>query len=84
MKPLQAFLVGLLAGLFVSCTDDAATRETLRKHGFTDVETTGWSAFGCGQDDTFATDFTATNPRGERVSGTVCCGLLGKGCTLRW
>ena len=72
-----------LAGLLLSCTDDDATVRTLRMHGFTDIRTTGYSFFVCGEHDTFATGFTAKNPAGQVVQGTVCCGLVAKGCTVR-
>ena len=73
-----------LALILLSCTDEAATVKTLRAHGFTDITTTGHEMFECGKDDDFATGFRAKNPRGEVVTGTVCCGLWGKGCTVRF
>jgi hypothetical protein len=81
VKKLISVLVVLLA--ILACTDENATRETLRKSGYTKIQTTGYSFFECGEGDTFHTGFTATNPAGERVSGTVCCGIL-KGCTVRF
>lgn len=74
----------LLALLLCACTDEAGTVKTLRAHGFTDIKTTGYSAWECGEDDSFATGFRAKNPAGEMVSGTVCCGMWGKGCTVRF
>ena len=79
MKKLA--LISLLA---LSCTDDAGTVRTLQAAGYTDITTTGYAFFGCGQDDDFSTGFRAKNPRGETVSGTVCCGFIGKGCTIRF
>ncbi len=64
-------------------TDEAATGRTLKAHGFSNIETTGY-ALGCSDSDTFATGFVATNSAGQRVSGTVCCGVLVKGCTVRF
>jgi hypothetical protein len=75
--PLAALL--LLAG----CTCSSATQETLRKAGYTNVTTGGHSFLACSEDDFSATKFTADNPAGERVSGTVCCGVL-KHCTIRF
>lgn len=57
---------------------------TLESAGYTDVKTTGYNFLECGENDTFHTGFTATNPNGKRVSGTVCCGLFIKGCTIRF
>lgn len=72
-----------------SCADEEAARSTLESQGFTDIETTGYSAFECGKDDATATGFTARNAQGMTVSGVVCCKsryacLGGKGCTIRW
>lgn len=77
MNPAILFAFLILVG----CTDNAATVSTLRKAGFTDIQTTGWEPFAC--DDQFVTGFRARNPRGEMVSGVVCCGFL-KNCTVRW
>ncbi len=68
----------------IACTDDDSTRKTLQMHGFTNVQTTGYSPFTCGDNDSFSTGFRATNPSGQVVEGTVCCGLFGKGCTVRF
>lgn len=74
--------VGLL--LLAGCTDEANTVRTLESAGFTDVHTTGYAFWECGKDDTFHTGFTAKNPAGKQVSGTVCCGMWTKGCTIRF
>lgn len=73
----------LLLILFIGCTDANRTKKTLESSGFTDIETGGFNLFACGKDDNFATDFTAKNANGQKVSGTVCCGIL-KGCTVRF
>lgn len=75
--------IGCLA-LMAGCTDEENTVRTLESAGFTHVKTTGYAFWECGKDDTFHTGFTATNPAGKEVSGTVCCGLLTKGCTIRF
>jgi hypothetical protein len=74
----------LIALALVACTDDINTIRTLEAHGFTNVTVTGWSAFECSDRDTFSTGFEATNVQGQRVNGTVCCGLMTKGCTVRF
>ncbi len=68
----------------VACTDEDNTRRTLESAGYSDIHTTGYSWFECGKDDTFHTGFTAKNPVGKTVSGTVCCGMWTKGCTIRF
>jgi len=70
--------------LATGCADDYAAVRTLRDSGFTDIQTTGYSWFECGEDDTTHTGFRATNPAGLVVEGTVCCGLVFKGCTVRF
>lgn len=74
-----AFLFLILVG----CTADGDSVKTLQNYGFTDIHTTGYSPFACGDDDNFATGFTAKNPQGRQVSGTVCCGIM-KACTVRF
>lgn len=81
-KTLAWILVAALLSL--ACTDESAARRTLDAEGFTDVRFTGYAFFSCGKDDTTATEFVATNPRGRRVKGAVCCGLVFKGCTVRF
>jgi hypothetical protein len=65
-------------------TNEAGTQKALRYSGFSDVRTRGHSFFTC-MSDWSATEFEATNPAGlPRVTGTVCCGLVVKACTVRW
>lgn len=73
----------IVALMLIGCTAPDRTKEALIKAGFTDIEIGGYDIFSCGEDDDFATKFTATNPAGLRVGGTVCCGIL-KGCTIRY
>jgi hypothetical protein len=77
-------LLCLVALALAACTDDEGARRSLESQGFTDVQIGGYDAWSCGNDDTTATKFTAKNQAGKRVSGTVCCGLWAKGCTVRW
>lgn len=74
----------LLVAVEVGCTAPDETRDTLIKAGYTDIEVKGHSWLECGKGDTFATRFAATNSNGLRISGTVCCGLATKGCTIRY
>ena len=68
--------------LATACTAPDATRRTLEAEGYEDIKTLGYTPFQCGNDDKFSTGFEATNAKGDRVRGTVCCGFL-KGCTVR-
>ena len=78
----KLLIILAIIGLF-GCTSPSRTVNTLQQAGYTEIQTTGYSFFSCGEDDAFSTGFTATNPRGDRVSGTVCCGLV-KSCTIRY
>ncbi len=79
LKRIALCLVVLISG----CTDEDASRRALMSQGFSDIEFTGYEAFACSQDDTFHTGFVAKNPKGDKVKGVVCCGLL-KSCTVRF
>jgi hypothetical protein len=63
-------------------TNDDATRSTLNAAGFKDIKVGGHAWFQCGN-DTYSTEFSATNTNGQHIEGAVCCGLL-KRCTVRF
>jgi outer membrane murein-binding lipoprotein Lpp len=65
------------------CSDPTAAKRAVENMGMSQVETGGYSFFACAKDDNFATKFTATNSKGDRVSGTVCSAWL-KGSTVRF
>ena len=79
------FACGIITFVFavVGCTDEARTVQTLEKAGYSQIQTTGYAPFECGEGDTFHTGFRAKNPAGSVVEGTVCCGIA-KGCTIRF
>lgn len=65
--------------------NEADTRRTLESSGYSNIEIRdegGW--FACGDGDFYKTPFRADNPKGDRVEGVVCCGLLAKDCTTRF
>ena len=68
--------------VMASCVAPDTSTRTLTDAGYIDIEITGWSPLRCG-DDFFETGFQATNIRGKKVKGTVCCGLILKNCTIR-
>ena len=57
----------------------------IEAQGFRDVRLGGAEVLGCAPSES-SRHFSATNPAGKHVEGTVCCGITGvaKGCTLRW
>jgi hypothetical protein len=57
--------------------------EALRKSGFSEIEIGDHAFFRCGRSDVSSLYFTANNPRGDKVDGTVCCGWF-KSCTVRF
>ena len=77
------YLILFVCLLVIGCTAPDRTNETLEKAGYTNIQVEGYDFFSCGEDDHFSTKFTADNPAGQKVSGTVCCGFL-KGCTIRF
>lgn len=84
---MRKMLIAMLAVSMLtvaSCTSEPRTTSTLQKAGYTDITAGGYDFWECGDDDTYATKFRARNPNGQMVSGTVCCGLIGKGCTIRF
>ncbi len=85
-------IILILACFLTSCTNDSEARRTLEAQGFDNIRIGGYAWFGCGQDDGASNTFTATNAKGQAVSGVVCCGTyegnplggLAKGCTVRF
>ncbi len=77
----------IILSLFIAlsgCTSEDETRRTLDALGYTDVRTHGYAWFACSQEDTFQTEFSATNPNGRKVHGVVCCGAFLRKCTVRF
>lgn len=66
-----------------ACTDPAGATKVLTDNGFTDISVGGYSWTGCGRDDMYATEFSATSPAGKRVNGVICAGAW-KGSTIRF
>jgi hypothetical protein len=80
---MKNILVVLFSLVMCACTAEGASEEALGKAGFYDIQMTGYSFFGCSEDDTFKTGFRAKNVNGMEVEGVVCCGVL-KDCTIRF
>ncbi|ELW9293892.1 hypothetical protein SIO53_001266 [Enterobacter roggenkampii] len=74
----------LLAVLALSaCTDPDNASRVLADNGFTNIKIGGYSWTGCGREDNYATEFSATAPTGKQVHGVVCAGIW-KGSTIRF
>ncbi|MBB5277764.1 hypothetical protein HNR26_003853 [Rhizobium rosettiformans] len=72
------------AGLLTSCgVNPRNATSALEAQGLKDVKIGSYSFFGCGRDDTFASNFSAIGANGKPVTGTVCQGLF-KGTTVRF
>jgi len=82
-KLLKLTLTALTALSLTACTRTPESKHLLESQGFTDVTMTGYSFFGCGQDDAYSDGFTAKTIKGQSVTGVVCGGLL-KGSTIRF
>jgi len=79
-------LVVLLGFAMRTCeVDEGAALRTIHSAGFADPKIGGYDAWECGGGEA-SRSFEATNPRGDRVQGVVCCSFSGctKACTLRW
>lgn len=84
MKKLFNVVFVLAFISLVGCTSESDARSTLHKAGYSDIKVGGYAWFECGENDRFQTKFTAKNPAGHYTNGTVCCGWLTKGCTIRF
>lgn len=82
MKNLIIALTLTLA--LTGCSNSNDARHALKSAGYSEIQTHGWSPFACGDGDFFSTKFTAVNPAGVRVTGTVCSGLIFKSSTIRF
>lgn len=79
MKIIYALLAALA---LTACTDANNATRTLVSQGYTEIRINGYALLSCGENDTYATAFTAKGPNGKPVSGAVCAGVF-KGNTVR-
>jgi len=80
---LKGTVAVTLALALAACTSPSTVHSVLSAQGFTQITPQGYALFGCGQDDTFRTKFTAVSATGKPVTGVVCSGLF-KGATVRF
>jgi hypothetical protein len=87
----NVLMVLCLALLSFGCdVSESTAQEVLADEGYHDIHLTGHSWWGCSDEDSFASTFTAkrwvTNEDGDRVErtieGSICCGYW-KDCTVR-
>lgn len=63
-------------------TDNKGSEITLSNAGYTSIKTGGYAFFMCKDNLKIKTKFSAINPRGVKVNGAVCCGLLFEKCII--
>lgn len=74
---MKIVLVIVLSTILLWCSysEDRAI-VALKKHGYTQVKIDGYRWIGCQMGDDFHTGFEAISPKGVRVTGVVCFGVL--------
>lgn len=81
---MKKYLVLLAALLLAACTNPTDATKALDDLGFTEIQIGGYAWFACSKDDFYHTSFTAKNPQGKIVTGTVCSGMWFKNSTVRF
>lgn len=72
------------ATIVTGCGVDPRTaKRALEANGLTNIRIEGYSWFGCGKEDAFASNFSAVGVNGQPVTGSVCQGIF-KGTTIRF
>lgn len=79
---LVAVIWFVFAGVVCNVSPETAER-VLQNHGLQEVRLKGHAYLACSDSDSFSSKFEATNSKGERVSGVICCGYF-KSCTVRY
>ncbi len=82
MKRVILFIAAIaLATQLTACTQPELANEILTREGYTQIEIDGYAFWGCGENDTYRTKFSAIK-NGYQVEGVVCSGVY-KGATVR-
>lgn len=79
----KLFAVACLSVLAGCGVNPDKAKKLLEGQGMSNVVIGGYSFWGCSEDDTFKSSFTAKAQNGQDVSGVVCGGWL-KGYTVRF
>jgi hypothetical protein len=80
---MKKFLIIAAVVLLSACTNTTKAERVLNENGYTDIQMTGYSMFGCDKNDSFSDGFKAKSPSGKTVTGVVCSGWF-KGSTIRF
>lgn len=80
----KILMMAVLALSLSACTDPDNATKVLENNGYTDIQMTGYSWFGCSEDDFFHTGFKAHSPANKTVEGAVCSGMFFKNSTIRF
>ena len=78
----RIFMMVAVIAVLAGCSSKTDAEKALTSAGYTDIVTDGYSMFGCSDDDSFKTKFTANGPTGVKTTGVVCSGWF-KGATIR-
>lgn len=84
MKIILPLIILFIIVMLNTCTDEKEAQRILTANGYTEIEYTGHSWFGCSKDDTYATGFKAKTATGQQIEGVVCSGLFFKNSTIRF
>jgi hypothetical protein len=79
---MKTIVILLTTLLLFGCTSGEDGLKMLDEAGYTDISLTGYNALACTEDDYYHIGFTATNPQGKRVKGTVCSGFAFKNASI--
>jgi hypothetical protein len=79
----MASILALTLGLAGCGVNPDRAKSALEAQGLTNVQIGGYAFWGCGENDTFRSSFTATGANGQQVSGVVCSAWF-KGMTVRY
>jgi len=79
-----ALILGVVVHFNGCQADNDEVYDALRSEGVIhSVKLHGIGVGKCDADER-SREFDAINANGHRVHGIVCCGLVSKGCTVRW
>lgn len=85
MKYFIALMLLSCAGA-AEAEDKSKARLALEAAGYTEIRDESSSIVGCSKEDSILVSrkFTARSPGGQVGSVRVCCGLVFRGCVVRW
>lgn len=72
---MKKIIIVLISLFLCSCTKPDEAIRILGVNGFSNIETTGYSVYGCGDDYFYSTGFKARK-NGYPITGSVCSKLF--------